>query len=158
MLAHIHALIIILIPLLSDILTHFLLPWKDSSIPLGHFEHWGLKKKSLWKSLVMLTKSCSALFYISSAWQYIFRQTLNRIWMLFCDLPNLMSFWHDLLKGFYLCGCTLMRWVSGCFLCLKNWSSLWLAEIEWCSKSPLIGWSGVLGVIWVSLNEAISTV
>lgn len=57
-------LIILLIPLLSDTLTHFLLPWKISSIPLVHLEE---KKKttSLWKSLVMVTiTSCSAHFCV----------------------------------------------------------------------------------------------
>ncbi len=151
-------LIIIPRPFLSETLTFPTSSKKKKTHALGHFEQCG-KNYVFWKSLVMVTiTSYSALFCISSEWERILMQALTRIWMPFCDLPQLISLWLDLLKGSYLCGSSVISWISGCWLYLKNQSSMWLAETEWCNKSPLIGWLGALGVIWVSVNEAISIV
>ncbi len=145
------------VPVRNAYISYFLKK-KKKTHALGHFEQCG-KNYVFWKSLVMVTiTSYSALFCISSEWERILMQALTRIWMPFCDLPQLISLWLDLLKGSYLCGSSVISWISGCWLYLKNQSSMWLAETEWCNKSPLIGWLGALGVIWVSVNEAISIV
>lgn len=129
---------ILIISLTSDTLIYFLFPWQCWLVPLGY---WCKITMSLWKSLVMVNNAnCLVLFHISSDWQEcVFRLGFE------CRFVICQACCH------WFSNKIIFAWLRSNHLCFKSCD--WLKS---SNVSPLIGWRGSDGVIWVCLHSVAS--